>query len=120
MNIYQENVLDHYKNPRNFGKLQNPDIVTRESNVLCGDEIEFHLKLKDGKIVDLKFNGPGCAISRASASMLGEFIKGKTIEEVKKIKEEDQTGLIGIEINPVRMKCAMLSLKTLKNGIKKL
>ena len=69
MNIYQENILDHYKNPRNFGKMKNPDLVSKDSNVLCGDEVEFQIKLKDGKIEDIKFNGPGCAISRASASI---------------------------------------------------
>ena len=83
MNIYQENILDHYKNPRNFGKLKNPDIVAKDANTLCGDEIEIQIKLKDGKIEDIRFSGPGCAISRASGSMLTEYVKGKSVDEVK-------------------------------------
>lgn len=118
MNIYQENILDHYKNPRNFGKLKNPDIVSKDANTLCGDEIEFQVKLKDGKIGDIKFNGPGCAISRASGSMLSEFVKGKTLEEVKKMTEDELVEMMGIDLTPVRKKCAFLALRVLKKNLK--
>jgi nitrogen fixation NifU-like protein len=118
MNIYQENILDHYKNPRNFGKLKKPDIITKDSNVLCGDEIEFQIKLKDGKIDDIKFSGPGCAISRASGSILSEFVKGKKLGDVKKIKEDELLKMLGIELTPVRKKCALLSLRVLKKSLK--
>lgn len=115
--IYQENILDHYKNPRNHGKIENPSIHHHEYNPLCGDKIDFYLVIKNKKIVDVKFNGNGCAISQASASMLSEQVKGKTIEEIEKLTKEDILEMLGIPISPVRLKCALLSLDTLKNSV---
>jgi nitrogen fixation NifU-like protein len=115
--MYQENILDHYKSPRNFGRLAGATVHHHEHNPLCGDEIEMFLVIKDNKIADVMFNGHGCAISQASASMLTEQIKGKSIEELKKITKESILEMLGIPISPVRLKCALLSLDTLKNSI---
>ncbi len=115
--IYRENVMDHYNDPRNKGKLADANIVHKESNPLCGDEIEMSMKFSDGKISNIMFNGQGCAISQASASMLTEFIKNKTIDEIKSMTTEDIRKLIAIPLGPVRLKCALLSLDTVKNAI---
>ena len=115
--VYRQNILDHYQNPRNFGTLEDPDVSVEDSNPLCGDTIRMDLKLKDGIIEDVRFTGVGCSISRASASMLTEEIKGKTLEEVKRIGREEVLELLGIELGPVRLKCALLALKTLKVGV---
>ena len=116
--IYQENILDHYKSPRNFGKIENPSVHHHEYNPLCGDEIEIFLIIdKNKKIADVKFSGKGCAISQASASMLTEQNNGKSLDELKKLTKENILNMLGIPISPVRLKCALLSLDTLKNGI---
>ena len=114
--FYREYILDHYKNPRNFGRLENPDISHEELNPLCGDVIGIDLKVKDGSIDDVRFHGRGCAISQASASLLTERIKGMSLEEAKKIGKEDVLDELGIEISAARIKCALLSLKVLKAG----
>lgn len=117
LELYREHILDHYKNPRNFGILKSADIRQREFNPLCGDELEFNIKLNGNKIEDVRFKGRGCAISQASASILTEEIKGKTIEEVSRMKNEEIINLLGIPIGPVRYKCAILSVMTVKAGI---
>lgn len=118
LDMYAENILDHYRNPKNFGKLENADAKSRELNPLCGDEYEFNLKFSDGIVKDVKFNGDGCAISMASASMLSEFVKGRKISEAKKISPEDIFKLLGITVSPARIKCALLPLQVLENCIK--
>ena len=116
--IYREIILDYYRNPRNFGKIQNPDIAQKDSNPLCGDELEMHLNIKDNKVADVKFTGKGCAISQASASMLTELIMGKDFEYVKKLTKEDILDNLGLhDLGPARIKCALLSLKVLKYGL---
>ena len=115
--LYRQNILDHYQNPRNFGTLERPDISAEDSNPLCGDEIRIDLLVKDGVIEDVRFSGKGCSISRAAASMLTEEIRGKTLEEVKRIGKDDVLEMLGIELVPVRLKCALLALKTLKVGV---
>ena len=116
--MYQENILDHFKNPRNFGKIENASVHHHEYNPLCGDEIEMDLVIdKNKKIADVKFSGHGCAISQASASMLTEQVKGKSIDEVEKLTKENILEMLGIPISPVRLKCALLSLDTLKNSV---
>ncbi len=112
-----EILLDHYQNPRNFGHLENPDIVHEEGNPSCGDQIRIEIKLEDNKIADIKFTGKGCTISQASASILTETVKGKTLEEVKNFSKEDMLNALGIPISPIRLKCALLALKVLKAGI---
>lgn len=115
--IYKDIILDYYRNPRNFGELQDPDVRAKDSNPLCGDIIEMQLKIKDGKVDDIRFNGKGCAISQASASMLTEVVKGKTLDEVKAMGKPTVLELIGIDPGPTRIKCALLGLKVLKLGV---
>ncbi len=116
--IYREHILDHYKNPRNFGKLETDDIHYFDRNPLCGDEIGIQVKLdNNNKMAEVKFHGKGCAISQCAASMLTEEIMGKSLEEVKKLQNQDMLDMLAIPISPVRMKCAILSLKVLEAGI---
>jgi len=115
--LYRENILDHYQNPRNFGTLDHPDITYEDDNPLCGDVIRIDLRLDaDSRISEVAFSGEGCAISQASASMLTEEILGKTLEEVKQLSKDDILEMLGIQLGPVRIKCALLSLKVLKAG----
>jgi nitrogen fixation NifU-like protein len=114
--FYREYILDHYKNPRNFGRIEDPDISHEEDNPLCGDVIGIDIRLRDGAIEDVRFHGRGCAISQASASLLTERIKGMSLEEAKAIGKEDVLGELGIDISAARIKCALLSLKVLKAG----
>jgi nitrogen fixation protein NifU and related proteins len=114
--LYRDNIIDHYQNPRNYGTLEHPDISYEDSNPVCGDEIRMDLRIQDGRVVDARFSGHGCSISQASASMLTEEIIGKTLEEVKQIDKQYLLDLLGIPLGPVRLKCALLSLKVLKAG----
>jgi nitrogen fixation protein NifU and related proteins len=116
--IYREIILDHYRNPRNKGKLSNADVSIHDSNPLCGDEIDIHLKIEEEKVKDIKFEGRGCAISQASASMLTEMIMDKSLTTVKDLTKEDILENIGLmNLGPARIKCALLSLKVLKLGM---
>jgi nitrogen fixation NifU-like protein len=117
MDLYREEILDHYKHPRHFGHLDEPTLVFHDSNPFCGDEITLELKIEDGKVADVAFTGHGCAISRAAASMMAEEIIGKPLEELKGWQKEDITDLLGIEVGPVRVKCALLPLKALKGAV---
>ncbi len=114
--LYREYILDHYKNPRNFGRLENPDISHEENNPLCGDVVGMDIKTRDGVIEDVRFHGRGCAISQASASLLTERLKGMPLDDARKIGQEEVLQELGIEISPARLKCALLSLKVLKVG----
>ena len=115
--IYKDIILDYYRNPRNFGDLPNPDVRAKDSNPLCGDIVEMQLKINDGKVEDVRFKGKGCAISQASASMLTEVVKGKTLDEIKSMTKTDVLNLIGIDPGPTRIKCALLGLKVVKLGV---
>ncbi len=116
--MYKEIILDYYKNPRNRGTIESPDAKSKDSNPLCGDVVEMQLKFSDGKVSDIKFNGDGCAISQASASMLTELVMGKSIEDVRKI---DKTVLLenlgSPNLGAVRIKCALLPLKVMKTAV---
>jgi nitrogen fixation NifU-like protein len=112
--IYKDIILDYYRNPRNFGDLENPDVRAKDSNPLCGDIIEMQLKINDGMVGDIRFKGKGCAISQASASMLTEAAKGKTLDQIKAMGKPDVLQLLGIDPGPTRIKCALLGLKVLK------
>ncbi len=115
--LYREAILDHYKYPRNKGHLDSPDVSHFDHNPFCGDEITLELKIEDGVVTQAAFDGRGCAISQASASMMTEEIIGKSLEELKGWTKDDILDLLGIEIGPVRLKCALLPLKALKAGV---
>ncbi|HJS82007.1 MAG TPA: SUF system NifU family Fe-S cluster assembly protein [Nitrososphaera sp.] len=118
--IYREIILDHYRNPRNKGKLPDADVSIHDSNPLCGDEIDIHLKVDGDKIRDVKFEGRGCAISQASASMLTEMVMGKPLTSIRDLSKDDILENIGLtSLGPARIKCALLSLKVLKLGMVK-
>ena len=114
--LYRDYILDHYKNPRNFGELPEATNRYSDNTPLCGDELTMALKVVEDRVVDVKFTGKGCAISQASASMLTERVMGKTLEEIKAIDRAAILENLGIPISPARVKCAMLSLKTLKGS----
>lgn len=117
MDMYHELILDHYRDPRNWAILDPADIDHEEKNPLCGDRLRLTLRIRDGIITEVGWSGEGCAISQASASMLGETLVGKSLEEARAITKEDILEMLGISLGPVRLKCALLSLKTLKIGV---
>jgi len=119
MDLYTDIILDHYKNPKNFGKLKNPSHSAIEKNNSCGDILEIDLIIENKIVKEVKFTGQGCAISQASASMLTEKIKGMKISELKKLNEDSIKNLLKIDISMGRIKCALLSLKTLNSAINK-
>jgi nitrogen fixation NifU-like protein len=112
--LYAEDILDHYKHPRNYGQLDRPDIHVEASNPLCGDRLAMDLRVKDGVVEDVAFSGQGCAISQASASMLTEEILGKRVEDLAGTTREDILDMLGVEVSYARMKCATLSLGLLR------
>ena len=114
--FYREFILDHYKNPRNFGRLEGANVSHEEYNPLCGDLVGMDFRIEDGVIEDVRFHGRGCAISQASASLMTERLKGMSLEEARGISKEDVLEELGIEISPARLKCALLTLKVLKVG----
>jgi nitrogen fixation protein NifU and related proteins len=116
--LYREIIIEHYKNPGYRGHLDHHDIAFEDNNPLCGDHIRVELRVDEsGKIADARFDGHGCAISQASADLLMESVIGKPLEEVKHLTKDDVLELLGIELGPVRLKCALLSLKVLKAGV---
>ena len=116
--LYRDEILEHYRNPHNFGTLDEPTTVKEGANPLCGDRITLMLGIDDsGNVADVKFTGRGCAISQASASMLTDEIKGKTLEDIGVLHSQDVLDLLGIEISPARLKCAMLSHDTLQKAL---
>src|SRR5579884_11065 len=115
--FYRDFILDHYRNPRNFGHLEKPDVSAEDMNPLCGDELRVELQLDPGGTIrEVRFSGKGCAISQASMSMLSESVKGRSLEEVARLPKEAVLENVGIGISPTRMKCAMLGLKVLKSA----
>ena len=115
--LYREVILDHYKNPRNHGTLDPHDFTYEDENPLCGDKLRIDVRLDETQHVkEVAFSGRGCAISQASASMLTEAIQGKPLAVVLKFSKDELLDLLGIELGPVRLKCALLSLKVLKAG----
>ncbi len=117
MDYYREYILDHYRNPRNYGTLEHPDVHSEDSNPLCGDQLGMDIQVEGNHIKAVRFQGRGCAISQASASMLSEMIEGKTIEEVVALGKDDVLEALGIAISPARTKCAFLSLRVLHRGL---
>jgi len=116
--LYRDEILEHYRNPHNFGTLNEPSAVHEGANPLCGDRITLMLGINDeGTVEDVAFTGRGCAISQASASMLTDEIKGKPLAEIARLGRQEVLDNLGIEISPARLKCALLSLDTLRNAL---
>jgi nitrogen fixation NifU-like protein len=115
--LYREIILEHWQHPQNYGIVKDANIDTTDVNPLCGDEIHITAKLVDGTIKNIAFKSQGCAISKASASLFTEEMKGKTIEEIKKIKPEDVVNLLEVKLTPARTKCALLVYTTLNKGL---
>ena len=115
--FYKEYILDHYRNPRNFGHLERADAAAEDLNPLCGDQIRMEFDVDDSGVVrDVRFSGKGCAISQASASMLTETIKGMPLEEIAKLSKDVVLENVGIGISPTRLKCATLGLRVAKSA----
>jgi nitrogen fixation protein NifU and related proteins len=115
--LYRDYILEHYRRPHNFGALDNATTTQEGANPLCGDRITLQLRVADGQIAGVGFTGRGCAISQASTSLLTDEIKGKPVETAASITSGDVLELLGIDISPARMKCAMLSLETLQGAL---
>jgi nitrogen fixation NifU-like protein len=118
-NLYQENILDHYEHPYHRGAMEQPTLEFRDLNPLCGDEVCVQARLdKQGRLAEVCFDGKGCVISMAAASMLMEEVEGKTLTEVKTIDRQAMLDLLGIPLTTMRVKCAMLALRTLEKAIR--
>lgn len=114
MDMYREEILEHWKNPLNFGEIKGADLIVEQVNPLCGDEVKFFFKINKGKILDVKFSGNGCAISVATSSMLSEYIKGKHVKVISKLVGQDVLKMIGGNVAPARLKCAFLPLEVIR------
>lgn len=119
MDLYAENILDHYRHPRCKQMLDSPTVEHEEANHSCGDVLTLQLTLEDGRIKEVGWSGIGCAISQASMSMLTEELEEMTTEEVVGLSQKDIYDMLGVPIGPRRFKCALLSLHTLKNALRK-
>lgn len=117
-NLYQENILDHYENPYNRGTMEHPTLEYRDLNPLCGDEVRVQARLDaQERLAEVCFDGKGCVISLAAASMLMEAVDGKTLVEVSKMDRQTMLDLLGIPLTAMRVKCAMLALRALEKAI---
>lgn len=115
--LYREYILDHYKSPRNFGELGERDAEFFDRNPLCGDELGVQIKLDGDRVADLRFQGQGCAISQATASIISDELKGKTVAEIAELDRRFVVDELGIELSPTRLKCGLLSLKVVQGAL---
>jgi nitrogen fixation protein NifU and related proteins len=118
LNLYQEELMDHYRYPRNHGQLPHPDFTSGQFNPSCGDKVAIQGCIEGQKLTQLAFEGAGCVISLATASMLTEQVKDKSLEDINKLDKDFILGMIGMSLGPTRLKCALLPLEALKTGIK--
>ena len=117
---YRRHILDHYRHPRNQGILEDADVSATLDNPVCGDVVRLDLRLQSGMVDDVRFSGHGCVISMASASMLTEVVQGKTVESLAGLSDDDVFEMLGVSLGLVRSKCALLPLRVLQAGLKKL
>ena len=115
--LYRDYILDHYKHPRNFGELEPHDLEAREHNPLCGDELGVQIRVRDGRIDELRFHGHGCAISQAAASIASEELTGMPLDEVTTLGADWMIDLLGIPVSATRRKCALLNLKVVRGAV---
>lgn len=118
MNIYQENILDHYRNPRHYRTLASPSFTIDEHNPFCGDQLHFEGRIEDGKLEELTFQGGGCAISMAAASMLAEHVQGKPVAEIRDFSDAEMLEHLGVPLSPTRTKCGLLAISGVRRGLK--
>ncbi len=118
--LYRENILDHYGHPRNQGKLEDADIACEWDNPVCGDVVRLYIRLNGDVVQEARFEGEGCVISMASASMFTEEIKGKTLAELRALQDEDMFRMLGITLGPARANCGLLPLRVLQAGLSSL
>ena len=119
MDLYAENILDHYRSPRGKRVLPSPTVEHAELNPVCGDELTVQLTVENDRITDIGWNGTGCAISQASMSILSEELVGKSADDLQRMSKEHVYDLLGVAVGPRRFKCALLSLHTVKNAFRK-
>ena len=117
--MYKEHIMELYKSPANYGKIENPTHEHTETNSSCGDEVTMQFSVKDGKIAEVKFHGSGCVMSIVSSSLLTDKLKGMKVSEALKLSKEDILKLLKIEVNPARLKCVTLCLYATKNSLNK-
>ncbi|MEY4745336.1 MAG: hypothetical protein RL272_1281 [Candidatus Parcubacteria bacterium] len=115
--MYKENILEHYREPHNAGRLGDATFIHKELNPSCGDTVELFVRLDGDRVADVKFDGHGCAISQAAVSMLTDHIKGMDVGALSKLAKEDVFRLLGVEVGVTRLRCALLGLKTLETGL---
>lgn len=118
MNLYQEILMDHYRNPRNNGVLANGDFCAEQRNSSCGDEVVFMGNIANNILVDVTFHGKGCVISQATASLLSEKVKGMSLDDIIALDNDDLLAMLSMQLGPVRLLCALLSLMALQKGIR--
>ncbi len=118
MDLYAENILDHYRHPRAKHAIASPSVSHEEVNLSCGDALRVDLRIEDGRVTGIGWEGSGCAISQAAMSMLGEELAGKSLEEIDALKKENVYELLGVPVGPRRFKCALLCLHALKNAVR--
>jgi nitrogen fixation NifU-like protein len=116
-NLYKQKIIDHYKNPRNYGEMEGADLEAHVNNTVCGDELTVYIRTDGQKIADINYKGSGCAISIAAMSILSEEIKGKTLEDIKSMEDSFVLDLLGLDAKTSRRKCALLGLKALGKAI---
>lgn len=119
MDLYAENILDHYRHPRGKQALESPTVKHEEVNVSCGDALTVSLKIENERVTEVGWEGSGCAVSQAAMSMLSEELAGKSLKEVESLKKEDVYELLGVPIGPRRVKCALLGLDAIMNALRK-
>lgn len=120
MDLYREHILDHYRNPRNYGKMTNPTVAVNELNPTCGDQLHIELQIAGGKVADIKFEGGGCAISLAAASILTERVTGRSVKEAQAISDKEMLDELGVPLSPSRTKCGLLAVSGLRRALKQL